>query len=168
MGKNTHREPTLYIVGNKERALELKHIIEDEWGGDNKKELAYSHVSSVYYIDSCGTVDSMPKGAGMLVEAVANGWMKEYELPEKPQFKPFDKEEPAYRPYSSAEELDKAIKDHGMFVRHKELERRIAVLAYSGTDIETLSDYEDNRSLLTYYTWLDGTPCGVQEGGEDE
>lgn len=33
MKKNAHTEPTLYIVGNEERANEIRHIIEDEWGG---------------------------------------------------------------------------------------------------------------------------------------
>lgn len=76
--------------------------------------------------------------------------------------------EPTYHPYSSVEEMDKAIKEHGMFIKHKEIERRIAIIAYTETDIETLSDYEDYKSLLKYYTWLDGTPCGVMEGGTNE
>lgn len=36
MEKQTHREPTLFIVGNKERADEIRHILEDELGGKNE------------------------------------------------------------------------------------------------------------------------------------
>lgn len=80
----------------------------------------------------------------------------------------FIEEESKYRPYANADEMDEAIKVHGMFIENKEKGRRRAIVAYSEREIETVSDCEDYESLLKYYTWLDGTPCGVQEGGEDE
>lgn len=80
----------------------------------------------------------------------------------------FIEEESKYRPYANADEMDEAIKVHGMFVENKEKGRRRAIVAYSESEIETVSDCEDYESLLKYYTWLDGTTCGVQEGGDDE
>lgn len=80
----------------------------------------------------------------------------------------FIEEESKYRPYANADEMDEAIKVHGMFIENKEKGRRRAIVAYSEREIETVSDCEDYESLLKYYTWFDGTPCGVQEGGEDE
>lgn len=79
----------------------------------------------------------------------------------------FIEEESKYRPYANADEMAEAIKVHGMFVENKEKGRRRAIVAYSEREIETVSDCEDYESLLKYYTWFDGTPCGVQEGGED-
>lgn len=79
----------------------------------------------------------------------------------------FIEEESKYRPYANADEMDEAIKVHGMFIENKEKGRRRAIVAYSEREIETVSDCEDYESLLKYYTWLDGTTCGVQEGGED-
>lgn len=92
MKKQTHREPALYIVGNKERADEIKHIIEDDWGGDGIcGYYKYDDNKFAYYISLDGNVHSESITTRWFVEAVANGWMKEYELPKKPQFKPFDK-----------------------------------------------------------------------------
>lgn len=91
MEKQKHREPTLYIVGGKERADEIRRILEDEWGGDNKGRCTYTRNDLAYYIDMFGVVDSLLYNSKTLVESVANGWMQEYKLPEKPQFKPFDK-----------------------------------------------------------------------------
>lgn len=90
MKENTHREPTLYIVGNPNRAEEIKHLIEDEWGGDNVGEYKYNDYSSAYYIGFVGIVNQIFLKDDWFNKAVKNGWMKEYKLPEKP-FKPFDK-----------------------------------------------------------------------------
>lgn len=80
----------------------------------------------------------------------------------------FLEEESKYRPYANADEMGDAINQRGMFVENKETGRRIAIVAYSEREIETVTDCEDYESLLKYYAWLDGTSCGVKEGGSDE
>lgn len=91
MKKNIYREPIQYIIGNEERAEEIRHIIEDEWGGINLKNHLYTTSSTVYFISAYGEVSSCSITYGDFKKAVANGWMKEYKLQEKTKFKPFDK-----------------------------------------------------------------------------
>lgn len=91
MKNNKHREPTLYIVGNVERKEEIKHIIEDEWGGDNEADYEYDSDEFVYFVDSFGVIRNEIINTSWFTKAVKNGWMKEYQLPIKPKFRPFDK-----------------------------------------------------------------------------
>lgn len=79
----------------------------------------------------------------------------------------FIEEEQTYRPYANAAEMEAAIKEHGMFVKNKGIEKIMAIIAYSESYIETISGCDDYQSLHLSCTWLDGTPCGVQEGGEE-
>lgn len=88
--KQTHREPTLFIVGNIERKDEIRRILEDEWGGIGHSALKYDNSRMAYYISTMGYIDSCDVDFCMFEESIANGWMKEYKL-SKPQFKPFDK-----------------------------------------------------------------------------
>lgn len=78
----------------------------------------------------------------------------------------FIEEEPIYRPYANAVEMDEAINEHGMFVKHL-LVRRLAIKEY-GDNEASVGKGCTYEALLKYYTWLDVTPCGVQEGGADE
>lgn len=74
--------------------------------------------------------------------------------------------EEEYRPYANADEMDEAIKVHGMFVKHRN-GKRLAITGYDDNDT-SVGDGCTYGALLEYFTWFDGTPCGVQEGGEDE
>lgn len=93
MEKQTHREPMLYIVGNSKRGKEIKKIIENEWGGRSVNNFSYTENKIVYYINALGDVWTTSVEAAQ--KATNEGWMKEYELPEKEEcrceFKPFDK-----------------------------------------------------------------------------
>lgn len=91
MKENKHREPTLFIVGNPERKDEIKHIIEEEWGGINKEGCTYGTHKDAYFVGLFGFASSCSLENIYFKEAVSRGLMKEYKLPEKPQFKPFDK-----------------------------------------------------------------------------
>lgn len=91
MKENTKREPTFYIVGNPERKDEIKHIIEVEWGGINKEGINYGTYNDAYFVGLFGFASSCNLENIYFKEALKNGLMKEYKLPEKPQFKPFDK-----------------------------------------------------------------------------
>lgn len=73
----------------------------------------------------------------------------------------FIEEEPTIRPYANAEELDNAIKEHGMFVINRITNERKAIIAYSNIEIETITTEESYKGFFISYTWLDGTPCGV-------
>lgn len=74
--------------------------------------------------------------------------------------------EEEYRPYANADEMDEAIKVHGMFVKHRN-GKRLAITGYDDNDA-SVGDGCTYGALLEYFAWLDGTPCGVPEGGEDE
>ncbi len=89
--KNTHREPILYIVGNEERADEIRHILKDEFGGSTMFGYMYNNSQMIYYVNALGLIASHRTNSDDFKEAVANGWMKEYKLPEKPKFEPFDR-----------------------------------------------------------------------------
>lgn len=80
----------------------------------------------------------------------------------------FIEEEPKYRPYANADEMDDAIKVHGMFVINRLTDVRQAIIAYSNLEVATSATKQSYKAFLNSYTWFDGTPCGVQEGGEDE
>ena len=73
--------------------------------------------------------------------------------------------EEEYRPYSNAEEMDAAIKEHGMFF--KDLHgRRFAIVAYDDENVYVGAKlHERYKELLELYEWTDGTPLGVLEGG---
>lgn len=90
MEKQTHRAPTLYMVGNKERTAEIRRIIEKEWGGNGKNH-TYGNSNNAYFINAFGNVNCCSLENIDFKEAVVNGLMKEYKLPEKAKFKPFDK-----------------------------------------------------------------------------
>lgn len=76
--------------------------------------------------------------------------------------------EEEYRPYANADEMDEAIKVHGMFVINRLTDVRQAIIAYSNLEVATSATKQSYKAFLNSYTWFDGTPCGVQEGGEDE
>lgn len=80
----------------------------------------------------------------------------------------FIEEESKYRPYANADEMDEAIKVHGMFVINRLTDVRQAIIAYSNLEVATSATKQSYKAFLNSYTWFDGTPCGVQEGGEDE
>lgn len=79
----------------------------------------------------------------------------------------FVEEESKYRPYANADEMDEAIKVHGMFVINRLTDVRQAIIAYSNLEVATSATKQSYKAFLNSYTWFDGTPCGVQEGGED-
>lgn len=91
MENQKHREPILYIVGNPERKDEIRHIIEEEWGGVNIFKYKYDYKNSAHFINPYGIVSQESLHDEYFVEAVKKGWMKEYKLPEKVKFKPFDR-----------------------------------------------------------------------------
>lgn len=74
--------------------------------------------------------------------------------------------ESTYRPYANAEEMDEAIKEHGTIVKYSNGERR-SIKCYDDDEV-TIGIAYSYEELLEYYIWLDGTPCGVLEGGDDE
>lgn len=78
----------------------------------------------------------------------------------------FIEEGPTYRPYANVAEMDEAIKVHGMLVKHRN-GKRLAITGYDDNDA-SVGDRCTYGALLEYFTWLDGTPCGVKEGGDDE
>lgn len=78
----------------------------------------------------------------------------------------FIEEGPTYRPYANVAEMDEAIKVHGMFVKHRN-GKRLAITGYDDNDA-SVGDGCTYGALLEYFTWFDGTPCGVKEGGDDE
>lgn len=80
----------------------------------------------------------------------------------------FIEEESKYRPYANADEMDDAIKVHGMFVINRLTDVRQAIIAYSNLEVATSATKQSYKAFLNSYTWLDGTTCGVQEGGDDE
>lgn len=77
--------------------------------------------------------------------------------------------EEEYRPYANADEMDEAIKvhGHGMYVVNRLTDVRQAIIAYSNLEVATSATKQSYKAFLNSYTWLDGTPCGVQEGGDD-
>lgn len=77
----------------------------------------------------------------------------------------FIEEEPKYRPYANAKEMDAAIKEHGMFVKHW-TGKRLAIKGYDEIDVSVGAGC-NYRALLEYFKWIDGTPCGILEGGEE-
>lgn len=82
----------------------------------------------------------------------------------------FIEEESKYRPYANADEMDEAIKEHGhgMYVVNRLTDVRQAIIAYSNLEVATSATKQSYKAFLNSYTWFDGTPCGVQEGGDDE
>lgn len=79
----------------------------------------------------------------------------------------FVEEESKYRPYANDAEMDEAINEHGMFVINRLTDVRQAIIAYSNLEVATSATKQSYKAFLNSYTWFDGTPCGVQEGGED-
>lgn len=72
------------------------------------------------------------------------------------------KSEPKYRPYANAEEMDKAIQEHGSWVKNKATGLRRQIASYC--DRVFLSGNSDDYyydDMLKLYTWQDGTPCGI-------
>lgn len=80
----------------------------------------------------------------------------------------FIEDESKYRPYANADEMDEAIKVHGMFVINRLTDVRRAIIDYSNLEVATSATKQSYKAFLNSYTWLDGTPCGVKEGGDDE
>lgn len=82
----------------------------------------------------------------------------------------FIEEGSTYRPYANADEMDEAIKvhGHGMYVVNRMTDVRQAIIAYSNLEVATSATKQSYKAFLISYTWLDGTPCGVKEGGDDE
>lgn len=80
----------------------------------------------------------------------------------------FIEEGSTYRPYANVAEMDEAINQHGMFVINRLTDVRQAIIAYSNLEVATSATKQSYKAFLISYTWLDGTPCGVKEGGDDE
>lgn len=74
-------------------------------------------------------------------------------------------EEPKGRPFTNAEELDKAIVAHGPFIRNVNTGVRIIIDAYNSKEVKVLGMEKPMEELLKNYTFVDGTPCGVLEEG---
>lgn len=75
--------------------------------------------------------------------------------------------EPTYRPYANAEEMDEAINVHGTLVKNL-LGRRLAITGYDDEDVSFGVGRPDRyETLLKSYKWIDGSACGVLEGGGD-
>lgn len=89
--KQANREPTLYIVGNPENKDEIRHIIEDVWGGYNAHAFRYINDGSAYCINASGVIVQVSLFDDWFKEAVEKGLIKEYKLHEYRQFEPFDK-----------------------------------------------------------------------------
>lgn len=69
--------------------------------------------------------------------------------------------EPIYHPYTSAAEMDAAIKKHGLIV--KNASGRKVIRGYDDEDVFVDEGCCTYVGLFACYTWLDGTPCGVLE-----
>lgn len=75
---------------------------------------------------------------------------------------------PQYRPYSNAEEMDAAIKEYGLVVKNLN-GGRLVITSYDDENVSVGGRVPTQYvTFLMYYKWIDGTPCGVQEGGDDE
>lgn len=87
--ENTNRQPILFIVGNSERKRDIQHILEHVWKGNNVLNLEYNKEDTVYYVDEFGNVrDALLSDMKYAVEQM---WLKEWKLPPKYAFLPFDK-----------------------------------------------------------------------------
>lgn len=67
------------------------------------------------------------------------------------------------RPFESAEELDKAIAEHGSFIRNVDTGVRIIIDAYNSKEVRVLGMERPMEELFKNYTFADGTPFGVEE-----
>lgn len=75
--------------------------------------------------------------------------------------------EPTYRPYANAAEMDEAIKKHGTLVKNS-LGRRLAITGYDDEGVSVgVGQPVRYGTMLKSYTWIDNTPCGILEGGEE-
>lgn len=76
------------------------------------------------------------------------------------------KPEPKIRPYANAKEFVDAMRKHGYMI---EINTNIFVMPYKATDdFLWLSDYGVFEYLYIAehgVKWIDGTPCGIEEGG---
>lgn len=70
------------------------------------------------------------------------------------------------RPFTSAEELDKAIAEHGPFIRNVDTGIRVIIDAYNGKEVRVLGMERPMEELARNYTFADGTPCGVLEDAQ--
>lgn len=82
----------------------------------------------------------------------------------------FIEEEPTIRPYANAAEMDADIIKHGCIVMSKNSKDRRSIRSYHEVYVALggLKAIQTYECLFKMYTWLDGTPCGIMEGGEDE
>jgi len=75
--------------------------------------------------------------------------------PEKPKL--------TYRPYDSEEELDEAIKEHGIWLRKKDVTSRILIIGYNCAGVYVILNggkYSPFNAMFEFYEWADGTPFG--------
>lgn len=80
----------------------------------------------------------------------------------------FIEEEPTIRPYANAEELDEAVKKHGVILKNS-FGRRLTITGYDDKNVSVgMVSGCKYETLLKSYTWIDDTPCGVWEGGDNE
>lgn len=80
----------------------------------------------------------------------------------------FIEEEPTYRPYANAEEMDAEIKKHGSIVKNF-YGRRLTITGYDDKNVSVGTGSGGKyETLIKSYTWLDGTPFGIMEGGADD
>lgn len=69
------------------------------------------------------------------------------------------KPELKYRPYKNAEELDEAIKEHGLFIANKTHGGRSIISKYGDVEFQCGDSMFLHYSvMLDRFTWLDGTP----------
>ena len=81
------------------------------------------------------------------------------------------KPEPKYRPYKNAEEFLKAQKEHGPYLKMGSgfyvnifhiNDSKINYIAHGGIKLNS-PEYLSYTELPNYFTWQDGTPCGILE-----
>lgn len=91
-------------------------------------------------------------------------WMEEKESDQDL----FIEVESTYRPYANSEEMDAEIKKHGYIVKNL-YGRRLTITGYDDKNVSVgMGSGGKYETLLKSYTWIDGTPCGIMEGGADE
>lgn len=70
---------------------------------------------------------------------------------------------PKGRPFTSAEELDKAIAEHGQWLIGVHSGARYLITSYGNSSVRIDGDGYTMMSMMKDFKFLDGTPCGVKE-----
>ena len=78
------------------------------------------------------------------------------------------KPEPKVRPYENAKEFVEAMREHGpMFTNDGKTFHLPFKACYDRCDSLSFEGWISYISLSESYKWQDGTPCGIEEGGEE-